>query len=156
MLSASDLFTHKINADLVILSACHSANGKIYLGEGVQGMSKAFLLSGAQNILSSLWSASEASSLEIMTSFLENVRDGVPNDLALHQAKLDYLAKSRPSQRHPFYWANFIIIGELNSDKVSFLSFEKLPVILLLIIVGLSLIYGAIKLNKSLQLHPQN
>ena len=120
VLSASGLYSQKINAALVVLSACHSADGKIYRGEGVQGMSKAFMLSGAQTILSSLWSASEASSLEIMTAFLQNIQNGKPNDLALHQAKLDYLANARPSQQHPFYWANFIIIGELNTHQTPF------------------------------------
>lgn len=117
VLSAFDLYSLKINADLVVLSACHSADGKIYRGEGVQGMSKAFMLSGAKTILSSLWSASEASSLHLMTAFLQNIHNGQPNDLALHRAKLDYLANARPSQQHPFYWANFIIIGELNTRQ---------------------------------------
>ena len=125
VLFASDLYSHKINADLVVLSACHSASGKIYNGEGVQGMSKAFVLSGAKNILSSLWSASEGSTLKIMTSFLQNVKDGASNELALHQAKLDYLRNARPSQRHPFFWANFILIGELNSANNTGFSIPK-------------------------------
>ena len=113
ILSARDLYAHKINADLVILSACHTASGKIYYGEGVQGMSKAFLLSGAHNILSSLWSASEASALMTMTNFLEYLHEGSPKDLALNQSKVDYLKNVEPHLRHPYYWANFILLGEL-------------------------------------------
>ena len=147
VLSASDLYSLRINAALVVLSACHSANGKIYRGEGVQGMSKAFMLSGARSILSSLWSASEASSLEIMTAFLQNVQNGKPNDLALHQAKLDYLANARPSQQHPFYWANFIIIGELNTHPAQAPFFSAAGIIFtLVLIVGLFLILGKEKL----------
>ncbi|MCO6478497.1 MAG: CHAT domain-containing protein, partial [Phaeodactylibacter sp.] len=145
VLSASDLYSLKINAGLVILSACHSANGKIYRGEGVQGMSKAFMLSGAHTILSSLWSASEASSLEIMAAFLQNIQNGNPNDLALHRAKLDYLANARPSQQHPFYWANFIIIGELNTPQTP--SFPAVEILLALaLVVGLFLLLGKGKL----------
>lgn len=112
LLTAAHLSGHEIAAELVILSACHTASGKIYNGEGVQGMSKAFLLSGANSILSSLWSASEASSLTIMTRFLAALRQGQAKDLALQQAKLGFLNKTGPSQQHPYYWANYLLIGE--------------------------------------------
>ena len=130
VLSALDLYSHKINADLVILSACHTASGRIYSGEGVQGMSKAFLLSGARNILSSLWSASEVSSLEIMTSFLKNVRVDKSKDLALHKAKLAYLATVEPNLRHPFYWSNFILLGELEPKRSALNAFSIVLIIL--------------------------
>ncbi len=117
ILSPLDLYGNRINADLVLLSTCHSASGKIYNGEGVQGMSKSFLLGGAHNILSSLWNASEASSMTITTSFLEYVHEGQPIDLALHQSKLDYLSKIEPNKRHPYYWANFILLGEIGTPQ---------------------------------------
>ena len=139
VLSASDLYSHKINADLVVLSACHSASGKIFNGEGVQGMSKAFVLSGAKSILSSLWSASEASSLRIMTSFLQNIHDEKPNDLALNEAKLKYLSSVQPSQQHPSYWANFILIGEINTNEPSsvFLTGKTALALSFFILVGI-------------------
>ncbi len=117
ILSPQDLYGTRLQADLVLLSACHSASGKIYSGEGVQGMSKSFLLGGAHNILSSLWNASEASSLAITTMFLENFHEGLPIDLALHQSKLNYLSTTEPNKKHPYYWANFILLGEINTDK---------------------------------------
>ncbi|GAA4278631.1 CHAT domain-containing protein [Aquimarina mytili] len=117
ILSSQDLYGNRLQADLVLLSACHSASGKIYSGEGVQGMSKSFLLGGARNILSSLWNASEASSLAITTSFLEYVHEGKPIDLALHQSKLDYLSKIEPNKKHPYYWANFILLGEVGTSQ---------------------------------------
>ncbi|SHI80605.1 CHAT domain-containing protein [Aquimarina spongiae] len=117
ILSPQDLYSNRLQADLVLLSACHSANGKIYHGEGVQGMSKSFLLGGAHNITSSLWNASEASSLAITTAFLENVHEGKPIDRALHQSKLDYLSASEPNKRHPYYWANFILVGEVEPSE---------------------------------------
>lgn len=113
LLSPPDLYKNRIVADLVLLSACHSANGKIYKGEGVQGMSKAFLLAGAQNVLSSLWNASETSSLVMTTSFLKAVKADLPTDVALQKAKIDYLKNATPSQRHPYYWANFILLGKV-------------------------------------------
>ncbi|WP_350284812.1 CHAT domain-containing tetratricopeptide repeat protein [uncultured Croceitalea sp.] len=114
LLSPQDLYQNRLNAELVLLSACHSASGKIYQGEGVQGMSKAFLLGGAQNILSSLWNATETSSLLLTNSFLKNIKGGAATDIALQKAKLNYLETATPSQQHPYYWANFIILGEVD------------------------------------------
>lgn len=119
LLSPHDLYRTPLKAELVLLSACHSASGKIYDGEGVQGMSKAFLLGGAHNILSSLWNASEASSMKITRTFLQNIANGISTDLALRRAKLDYLENATPSQAHPYYWANFIVLGEMDADGIA-------------------------------------
>ncbi len=139
ILSAQDLYANRLHADLVLLSACHSASGKIYNGEGVQGMSKSFLLGGAHNIMSSLWNASEASSMSITTSFLENIHEGLPTDLALHQSKLDYLSKTEPNKKHPYYWANFILLGEVDTPTTStnpmiWIAIAGLVIILLFVI----------------------
>ncbi len=136
ILSAQDLYGNRLRADLVLLSACHSASGKIYSGEGVQGMSKSFLLGGAHNILSSLWNASEASSMAITTSFLEYVHESKPIDLALHQSKLDYLSKIEPNKRHPYYWANFILLGEVGTTQD-----PTNPIIWILIVSVLLLVF---------------
>ncbi|MBQ0735564.1 CHAT domain-containing protein [Aquimarina celericrescens] len=119
LLAPQDLYSNRTNAELVILSACHSASGKIYSGEGVKGMSKSFLLGGARNILSSLWNATESSSLSITTSFLENVHDGYKTDKALRQSKLNYLYQAEPNKRHPYYWSNFILLGKINTAQTA-------------------------------------
>lgn len=113
LLSPPDLYKKRIQADLVLLSACHSASGKIYRGEGVQGMSKAFLLAGAQNVLSSLWNASETSSMRITQSFLSQTAKGQSFDKSLQHAKIDYIKNATPSQRHPYYWSNYILLGKV-------------------------------------------
>ncbi|UOY05820.1 CHAT domain-containing protein [Muricauda sp. SCSIO 64092] len=135
LLSPPDLYKNRLGADLVLLSACHSANGKIYNGEGVQGMSKAFLLAGSQNVLSSLWNASESSSLGITHSFLTYVKQGVPFDLALQKAKLNYLKEVTPSQRHPYYWANFVLVGKVGPAT-------RFPWYLIALAMGSSLVVG--------------
>ncbi|MBQ4819294.1 CHAT domain-containing protein [Aquimarina sp. MMG016] len=134
ILSPQDLYGNRLQADLVLLSACHSASGKIYNGEGVQGMSKSFLLGGAHNIMSSLWNASEASSMAITTSFLENIHADLPVDEALHQSKLDYLSKAEPNKKHPYYWGNFILLGEIDSSS------KSTNVLIWSIIIGLLLV----------------
>lgn len=139
ILSPLDLYSHRLNAGLVLLSSCHSASGKIYSGEGVQGMSKSFLLSGARNILSSLWNASEVSSIAITTSFLENVHAGQSTDGALHQSKLDYISKAEPNMTHPYYWANFILLGEVDTYKEStnYLAWITIAGLLILLFLAL-------------------
>ncbi|GAA4271568.1 CHAT domain-containing tetratricopeptide repeat protein [Aquimarina gracilis] len=143
ILSPQDLYSNRLQADLVLLSACHSASGKIYNGEGVQGMSKSFLLGGAHNILSSLWNASEASSMAITTTFLEYIHEGQPIDLALYQSKLDYLSKSEPNKRHPYYWANFILLGEIESSNSS------LPVFVWVALIGILILFIALIIVSS-------
>jgi CHAT domain-containing protein/tetratricopeptide (TPR) repeat protein len=146
LLSPQDLYQNRLKAELVLLSACHSASGKIYQGEGVQGMSRAFLLGGARNILSSLWNASEASSLQITTSFLENIKDGYSTDRALRQGKLDYLKTATPSQKHPYYWANFIILGEVDATSPN----SKFPYVWILLLVLTLFLLGYGFLRKRL------
>lgn len=143
ILSPLDLYSQGLSADLVLLSACHSASGKIYNGEGVQGMSKSFLLGGAHNILSSLWNASETSSMKITTSFLEKVYAGQSIDLALHTAKLDYLSNIEPNKKHPYYWANFILLAEVEKQEYesSSLGWFAAVVFIIIFLYALSNLY---------------
>ncbi len=134
ILSPQNLYENRLQADLVLLSTCHSASGKIYNGEGVQGMSKSFLLGGAHNIMSSLWNASEASSMTITTSFLENIHSGLSVDKALHDSKLEYLSRAEPNKKHPYYWSNFILLGEVDTSSGS------TNTLIWIIIIGLLLV----------------
>ncbi|MEM6541132.1 MAG: CHAT domain-containing protein, partial [Bacteroidota bacterium] len=147
LLSPPDLYKNRLKADLVLLSACHSANGKIYNGEGVQGMSKAFLLAGAQNVFSSLWNASESSSLDITQSFLEQTKRKTPFDIALQKAKLNYLKEVPPSQRHPYYWANFILLGKV--EPVARTSWISIVLILGAVLVSAILLYHYFRRRKT-------
>ncbi len=131
LLTPTSLYSHRMQAQLVMLSACHTASGKIYRGEGVRGMSKAFLLSGAGSVLSSLWSASEGSSLSIMSKFLHWVKNGEPKDIALQNAKLAFLRQAGPSQRAPYYWANYSLIGDATPLQTKGTNWWFFPLLLL-------------------------
>jgi|GEM_PF-1433947 len=140
-LRASEMYTSLQPHDLVILSSCHSASGKIYRGEGVQGMSKAFLISGANTVMSSLWSASEQASLKIISQFLQELKDGSTRQLSLWKSKQTYLASAAPVARHPYYWANYILIGDASLIvrsgifSYSFITIGVLGLLLILLIV---------------------
>jgi len=120
VLKASEVAALNLNSELVILSSCKSATGLTTKGEGVQGLSRAFMLAGASSVLSSLWNASEFSSSKILPKFLEFHTKGESKAESLRKAKLSYLASVRPSLQHPFYWANYILLTHDESNYSSF------------------------------------
>lgn len=109
VLDDNDLIELELKSDLIVMSACHSANGKNFKGEGLKGMTRSFFASGAKNVLSSLWTAGETASMQILPNFLQNYTDNYPKDISLNKSKLDYIESNPPMLSHPYYWANFVI-----------------------------------------------
>lgn len=141
ILSPFELYNQSIETDLVVLSSCSSASGQIYKGEGVQGMSKAFILAGSKLVLSSLWNASERSSLELLTSFFKHIKAGKSPSQCLRQSKLKYLQQALPTQRHPYYWSNYILIGQISSSSAGLFAYTLILAALILV----ALIYYYLK-----------
>jgi CHAT domain-containing protein len=104
-LYARDIIRHPLHADLVTISACYGAGERAYSGEGLVGLSWAFLFAGAHNVVAALWEASDASTEELMNKFYDELNQGQPPDVALRNAKLSLLRAS--NFRNPFYWAPF-------------------------------------------------
>jgi CHAT domain-containing protein len=98
---------------LVTLSACDTGVGEVRNGEGVYGLRRAFVLAGAETVVMSLWSVSDAAARETMVAYYGGLRAGLGRRDALRQAKLAML--KRPGRQHPFYWAGFIQSGEWGS-----------------------------------------
>lgn len=109
-----DLEFLSLDANCVVLSACESGLGKVYLGEGVKSMASSFLSAGVKSVISTLWSVNDRSTSMIMENFYTHLKNGMNKDVALQQAKLDYLAKVDPEYQHPFYWAGFVAIGDMS------------------------------------------
>lgn len=91
---------------LVVLSACQTGEGEVIPGEGVVGLSWAFLSAGAQAVVASLWSVEDDSATELMVAFHRYLRDGDDPVRALSRAQRDV----RVSRGHPAYWAPFVVI----------------------------------------------
>ena len=72
MLYTGEILGLKLNAQLVTLSACETALGKKVEGEGVRGLSTAFLFAGAKNVIASLWKVSDESTAQLMIEFIQN------------------------------------------------------------------------------------
>jgi len=109
-LTMREVFDLKLNADLVVLSACKTGLGKEVRGEGVTGISRAFLCAGTPSVLVSLWDVNDRSTADFMASFYKNMETKNMNkSAALREARLQMIASKRFS--HPYYWAPFVLIG---------------------------------------------
>jgi len=110
-LQAREVVGLRLNSDLVTLSACQSGLGKLLAGEGVQGLSRAFLHAGAQSVLVSLWNVDDSATAELMKRFYGNLKAEVSKDDALRRAKLTMIRSTSGRWKHPYYWAPFVLNG---------------------------------------------
>ena len=104
-LYARDIVSHKLNADLVTVSACYGAGERAYSGEGLVGLAWAFLRAGAHNVIAGLWEVTDESTEQLMDRFYDELDKGASPDAALRAAKLSLLRGGR--FHNPFYWAPF-------------------------------------------------
>ena len=106
MLTAGELYTMNMDADLVTLSACETGLGKVANGDDVVGLTRGFLYAGSRSIVASLWSVDDKATAELMKTFYENL-GGMSKDKALAEAQI----KTRQNFPHPFFWAAFQLTG---------------------------------------------
>ncbi len=110
-LHLSEIYALHIPAKLVALSACETGLGKIKKGEGLIGLTRAFLYAGANNLIVSQWSVADKSTsllmIDFYSYFLSNKEEGFTK--ALQTAKKNMIEEKTFS--NPYYWAPFILIG---------------------------------------------
>jgi CHAT domain-containing protein len=83
--------------------------GKEVSGEGLIGMTRAFLYAGASSVVVSLWQVDDVSTADLMVGFYSHLKAGLDRSEALRQAKLELIDRSRYS--HPYFWAPFVLVG---------------------------------------------
>jgi len=105
-LYARDIVEKPLRADLVTVSACYGSGSRAYSGEGLVGLSWAFLRAGARNVIAALWEANDVSTPKLMDTMYSGISRGNDPATALHEAKLAML-HSDSIYRRPFYWAPF-------------------------------------------------
>lgn len=108
----SELYNYYIPADLLVLSACDTGNGKLVKGEGIMSLARAFTYAGVKSSVVSLWQVPDKETSEIMILFYENLKNGMPKDEALALAKQEFIQQN-PLKNHPYFWAGFIINGDV-------------------------------------------
>lgn len=108
-LTALEVFRLRVSADLVALSACRTGGGKVVRGEGVLGLTRAFMFAGAPRVLVSLWKVDDAATAALMKEFYSRWNAGLPAARALREAQAH--VASQPPWRHPRFWAAWALWG---------------------------------------------
>ena len=115
MLTMAEVQKAQVRSQLVVLSCCHSGRGEIR-AEGVVGMCRAFLASGARAVVASLWAISDQATLEFMTYFYNYLKEGKSASTSL-QLTMDDMRKSKRFSE-PKYWAPFFLMGDDVTIKI--------------------------------------
>ncbi|MEC4811852.1 MAG: tetratricopeptide repeat protein [Scytonema sp. PMC 1069.18] len=110
VLVAEEILNLKLNAELVVLSACNTGRGNL-TGDGVIGLSRCFIIAGVPSIVVSLWAVPDSATMWLMTEFYENLQRGLDKAQALRQAMLE----TKKQNPNPKAWAGFTLIGEVES-----------------------------------------
>lgn len=98
---------------LAVLSACETLSGRLYQGEGLMGLARAFLAGGAHAVVATQWPIGPASA-DLMGEFHRALAGGNEPGAALRSAKL--ALRRQPVTAHPFYWAGVILIRGARAD----------------------------------------
>jgi CHAT domain-containing protein/Tfp pilus assembly protein PilF len=110
LLEAWEVMNLELKAELVVLSACETARGRVGAGEGVIGLAWAWFVAGCPTSVVSLWKVDSASTTQLMLDFHRNFKSRISKAEALRQAELRLLRSKQYS--HPFHWAGFVVIGD--------------------------------------------
>jgi CHAT domain-containing protein/tetratricopeptide (TPR) repeat protein len=111
LLTVPEIFKLHLNADLVVLSACETGLGKLVKGEGMLGLTRAFLYAGSSRVVVSLWRVDDSFTSDLMETFHRHMRGGESPAHALRSAKLEALRSARSGFAHPYFWAPFVDVG---------------------------------------------
>lgn len=116
ILYASELQIMQLQADLVVLSACHSGSGKLEVGEGVYSLARAFAAAKVPSTVMSLWLLQENAAPALVEAFFKYLKEGKSKDEALRLAKREFLWNDeRFEMTHPFYWAGLVAAGDMRA-----------------------------------------
>jgi CHAT domain-containing protein/tetratricopeptide (TPR) repeat protein len=105
-LYAREILQHPLQAELVTISSCYGSGSRTYSGEGLVGLSWAFLRAGSHHVIGALWEVSDDSTPQLMDTLYGELAKGTSAEDALHTAKLSLL-HSGSVFRKPFYWGPF-------------------------------------------------
>lgn len=110
--AASEVFNLKLSADLVVLSACRTALGKEVRGEGLLGLTRAFMYAGAPRVVASLWRVDDAATAELMTRFYGGMLGPQKLRPAAALRAAQNAVRGQERWRDPYFWAGFVLQGD--------------------------------------------
>ncbi len=110
--SEKDIPWGKVDRDLIVLAACSSGSGRVFLGEGAQSLGHALLQAGADAVIHTLWPVDDRSTNEILHHMYTSMLAGDPASTALHKAKNRFMEEHEDDGLDdPFYWSGIILVG---------------------------------------------
>ena len=114
LLTTSEVAELRLNADWVVLSACNTAAGAKPGAEAFSGLARAFFYSGARALLVSHWPVVSGAAVKLIRSTFSALREDlrIGRAEALRRAMLAMIDKGQPNERHPSYWAPFVVVGD--------------------------------------------
>ena len=148
-LPVRDIYNLNQQDDLVVLSACDTALGKDIKGEGLVGLTHAFLASGSKSVVASLWKVDDRATSVLMADFYKSMlQDGLPPAAALRVAK--ERIRQEKAWQSPYFWAGFVLQGEYNQR----ITIEGRPVshnTLIILLIFILMLSGLILLKSRWQ-----
>ncbi|NJO17987.1 MAG: tetratricopeptide repeat protein [Thioploca sp.] len=114
LLKMADVFALELNAELVSLSACNTGLGQNERGEGMIGLTRAFMFAGTPVIAVTLWSVDTYATEQLNVNFFEQLGKINNPAEALREVKLKMIHGIQEKYRHPYYWAPFVVFGNMN------------------------------------------
>ncbi|HEX4849536.1 MAG TPA: CHAT domain-containing protein, partial [Puia sp.] len=97
---------------LMVLSACQTGNGKLYEGEGVFSFNRGFAAMGIPSSIINLWSVDNRATYQVTEIFYKYLSQGLPVDIALQKAKIEFMQQGTRENRLPYYWAAAVVVGK--------------------------------------------
>jgi CHAT domain-containing protein len=120
LLTASEIAQLKLDADLVILSACNTASAEKPGAEGLSGLAKAFFYAGARSLLVSHWPVETNAAAKLTTGMFDALKadPGIGRSEALRRSMMALRANDdNPLFAHPLLWAPFVVVGEGGAQR---------------------------------------
>jgi CHAT domain-containing protein len=146
-LEDGNLYAHELYSldlkklDLAVLSACESGIGKQQTGEGLMSIARGFTYAGCPTQIISLWKIDDRTSARVMANFYRHLSAGEDINIALTNAKADYIESAKELNSHPAYWAAFLQVGDSRPIEKQVLGSKFLVICFLcLLILGLGAI----------------
>lgn len=107
----SEMALLPLSADLTVLSACQTAQGPFFRGEGIFSMARAWLTAGSRSVAASLWNIDDYQTAGLTGHFHAQLKKGLRKDEALRQAKTTMIQSGDHLRAHPYYWAGMVLHG---------------------------------------------
>ena len=137
-LKTYEIYGIPLKAKMVVLSSCNTGTGLLFSGEGILSLARAFIFSGSQSVVMSMWEIEDKSGTEIVKMFYKNLKEGYPKSLALKKARMDFLKNADQLRSHPYFWSTLVIYGNNSPLYYS----KKLIITLVAVFVILILFIG--------------